>query len=239
MKNFVTPLCKKCRFGIRFETQHDKVSQILEKCPWESIYHLFSSFWEKLISKISPVLLDEILEMFLNRLSAEGKHPIEDWENLLLPNQMQLFEKRKSSSQFFVPFLQSKLNLKHFEKKKMIAIANVFPKLQTVKILVRALFKNRRFRKRFDSQHVKVSQILAKSPSAHFPHVFPSIWGKLIWKMSPLVFGEILGLFLDTLPAGVKYPVEYYGNLWLHFKCNYLKNENLFLNFWFNFWNLH
>ena len=128
-----------------------------------------------MISKISPVLLDEILEMFLNRLSAEGKHLIEDWENLLLPNQMQLFEKRKSSSQFFVPFLQSKLNLKHFEKKKMIAIANVFPKLQTVKILVRALFKNRRFRKRFDSQHVKVSQILAKSPSAHFPHVFPSI----------------------------------------------------------------
>ena len=29
-----------------------------------------------------------------------------------------------------------------------------FPKLQIVKILIRALSKNRRFRKRFDSQHV-------------------------------------------------------------------------------------
>ena len=41
----------------------------------------------------------------------------------------------------------------------MMVIANVFPKLQTVKILVRAFSKKRRFRKCFDSQHVKVSQI--------------------------------------------------------------------------------
>ena len=34
-------------------------------------------------------------------------------------------------------------------------IANVFPKLQTVKILVRPLSKKRRLEKRFDSQHVK------------------------------------------------------------------------------------
>ena len=37
----------------------------------------------------------------------------------------------------------------------MIAVANVFPKLQTEKILVRPLSKNYRFRKPFDSQHVK------------------------------------------------------------------------------------
>ena len=46
----------------------------------------------------------------------------------------------------------------------MMVIANVFPKLQTVKFLVRALSKKRRFGKRFDSQHLKFSQILAKSP---------------------------------------------------------------------------
>ena len=56
-------------------------------------------------------------------------------------------------------------------KKKMMVIANVFPKLQTVKILVRPLSKKRRFRKRFDRQHVKVSQILAKAPSQHIYHV--------------------------------------------------------------------
>ena len=46
----------------------------------------------------------------------------------------------------------------------MILIANVFPKLETVKILLRPLSKKRRFRTRFDSEHVKASQTLAKSP---------------------------------------------------------------------------
>ena len=46
----------------------------------------------------------------------------------------------------------------------MMVIANVFRDLQTVRILVRPLSKKRRFRKRFDRQHVKMSLILAKSP---------------------------------------------------------------------------
>ena len=54
----------------------------------------------------------------------------------------------------------------------MIVIANVFQKLQTLKILVRRLSKKGRFRKRFDSQHVEVSKILAKSPSEQFYSVF-------------------------------------------------------------------
>ena len=88
---------------------------------------------------------------------------MEHWENLRLSIQLQLFEKRKTFSGSFVPPMKSTLNFKHFEKK-MIVIANLFPKLETVKILVRAFSKKRRFRKRFDSQHVKMSQILAKSP---------------------------------------------------------------------------
>ena len=46
----------------------------------------------------------------------------------------------------------------------MIVIANVFSKLQTVKNLFRPLSKKLRLRTRFDSQHVKASQILAKYP---------------------------------------------------------------------------
>ena len=42
-------------------------------------------------------------------------------------------------------------------KKRTIVIANVFPKLMTVKNLVRPLSKKRRFRTRFDSQYVKGS----------------------------------------------------------------------------------
>ena len=84
------------------------------------------------------------------------RYPVEDWENVPLPIQMQLSGKPKTLSKFLVPFMDFDSNFKHFEKK-MIEIANVFPKLQTVKILFRALSKNRCFRKRFDSQHVKVS----------------------------------------------------------------------------------
>ena len=53
----------------------------------------------------------------------------------------------------------------------MIVIANVFPKLEILKILVRQLSKKRRLRTPFDSQHVKMSQILAKSPRMQFYHV--------------------------------------------------------------------
>ena len=53
-----------------------------------------------------------------------------------------------------------------------MVIANVFPKLQTVKNFVRPLCENPRFGTRFDSQHVQVSQKILKSPSEHFYHVF-------------------------------------------------------------------
>ena len=46
----------------------------------------------------------------------------------------------------------------------MILIANVFPKLQTMKILVRPLSKKPHFRRRFDSQRVETSEIVVKSP---------------------------------------------------------------------------
>ena len=46
----------------------------------------------------------------------------------------------------------------------MMVIANVFPKLQTVKNVVRPLFEKGSFGTHFDTQHDKVSEILAKSP---------------------------------------------------------------------------
>ena len=54
----------------------------------------------------------------------------------------------------------------------MNVIANGFPKLQTVKISLRKLSKEHRFRTGFGSQHVKAAQMLAKSPWERFYHVF-------------------------------------------------------------------
>ena len=61
--------------------------------------------------------------------------------------QMQLSLKPKIFYDSFVSLLESTSNFKHFEKKKMIVIATLFRKLETVKDLVRPLLKNT------DSEH--------------------------------------------------------------------------------------
>ena len=96
MKIFLRPLSKKRRFRTRFDSQHVKTSEILAKSPWEHFSHVFSSFSRKLIWKMCPLVLGEVLVVFLNRLTAGGKYPVQDCENLQLPIQMQLSQKRKN-----------------------------------------------------------------------------------------------------------------------------------------------
>ena len=69
---------------------------------------------------MSPLVLGEVLVVFLNRSTADGNYPVQDCENLQLAIQMQLSEKRKTFIAFFVPFLESTSNFKHFEKKDEI-----------------------------------------------------------------------------------------------------------------------
>ena len=83
-------------------------------------------------------------------------------------------------------------------KKKKNVIAYVFPKLTTDSELIRPFTKNHRVRTSFDSQHVKVFQILLKSPWEHFYHIFRSIWGKMIWKISSLLKFQNVGVFANT-----------------------------------------
>ena len=75
---------------------------------------------------------------------------------------MQSSLKPKTLSDFFDPFLESTSNFEHFETK-MIIIATLFWKLQTVKDLFRPLSKKHRLRIPFDSQDVKGSQTLVTS----------------------------------------------------------------------------
>ena len=93
-------------------------------------------------------------------------------------------------------------------KEKMIVIANVFPKLQTVKSFVRKLSQEHRFRKGFGSQLVKASQMLPRFCRECIYHVFLSFSVKLIWKMFAIVLGQILGVFVNALTADGKYPVQ-------------------------------
>ena len=111
---------------------------------------------------MSPVVLGELLGWFDNTFTPMGS--------------IMFKIVRISNSQFkcnylkneisFLDFLFHFSNLHHIYnilENGMIAIPNVFPKLQTAKISFRPLSKKRRFRTRCHSQHVKASQILLKS----------------------------------------------------------------------------
>ena len=87
--------------------------------------------------------------------------------------------------------------------------------MQTIKDLVRPLSKKHRFRTSFDSQHVKASETLVKSAWKHFYHSFLSLSGEMIWKMSPLLKFEMLGVFVNIVAADDKYPVRDCENLLL------------------------
>ena len=87
-------------------------------------------------------------------------------------------KKKIQNSLFHFCYVHEILNIL---KQKMIVIANVFEKWQSVKKLLRSLSKERRFRTCFDSQHVKVSEILPISRWQRFYHVFSWFSLKLIW----------------------------------------------------------
>ena len=66
---------------------------------------------------MSSLVSVENLGVFVNTLTADGKYPVQDSENLQIPIQMELSQKRKSFSALFVPYPESTSNFKHFEKK--------------------------------------------------------------------------------------------------------------------------
>ena len=118
----------------------------------------------------------------------------------------------------FLNFLINFLNLHpilNILKKNMIFIAIAFPKLQTMKGLIRPLSKNRCFTTPFESQHVKRPETLVKSAWEHFYHLVSSFSGKVISKRSLLVMCEILGVVVNILNANDKYPVPDCKNLLL------------------------
>ena len=85
--------------------------------------------------------------------------------------------------------------LKNFKQKKIL-IANVFPKLATVQVLVTPVTIQRGLKTSFDSQHVKRFLTQVKSSWEIFSHIFSSLRGEIIWKISPWLKFEIIGFLL-------------------------------------------
>ena len=124
-------------------------------------------------------------------------------------------------------------------KKKKIVIGNVFPKSATVQGLVTPLTIQRSLKTSFDSQHVKLFQTLVKSSWKHFYHIFSSLWGEIICKISPWYKFEIIeSLLTHGLPiTSILFRIV--GNCRSRFKSSYLKNKKHFLRFLLHLWNLH
>ena len=116
----------------------------------------------------------------------------------------------------FLSFLFHFWNLHHILnifKNKKIVIANVFPKLATVRSLVTPLTIQHRLKTSFDSQHVKRFQTLVESSWKYFDHIFSSLLGELVWKISPWLKFEIIVFFGYTWTPDYNYPVSDCENL--------------------------
>ena len=60
-------------------------------------------------------MICQILGLRVNTLATDEKYPFLNRENLTIPIQMQLSQKKKFFSQFFALFLQSRLNFELFQ----------------------------------------------------------------------------------------------------------------------------
>ena len=80
----------------------------------------------------------------------------------------------------------------------MTLIADVFPKLQTQKNIVRSMPKKLSFKGSFGKQHGKRAQTLLKFAWQHLYHIYWSLWRQLTCKKSLLVTCKISRLFPNT-----------------------------------------
>ena len=71
----------------------------------------------KLSCKKSPSVWYEILRLFVNALTADGKYSCSNMQNLPQQFQTPLSQRRKIFSGFFIAFLKFALNLENFQQK--------------------------------------------------------------------------------------------------------------------------
>ena len=67
--------------------------------------------------KKSPTVWYEILRLFVNALTADGKYSGSNMQNFPQQFQTPLSQKQKTLSVFFIAFMKCALNLEHFQKK--------------------------------------------------------------------------------------------------------------------------
>ena len=113
----------------------------------------------------------------------------------------------------------------------MTLIADVFPKLQTQKNLVRSMPKKSSFKGSFGKQHGKRAQTLLKFAWQHLYHIYWSLWMQLTCKNSLLVTWKISRHFPNTLCADGKYSVLNRDNLTQPIQMQVSRKQKTFSEF--------
>ena len=133
--------------------------------------------------------------------------------------------------------MESPLNFEHFQKK-IDPHSSCISQISDRPRLAHPLTIQRRLKTSFDSQHVKRFQTLVKSSWENFYHIFSSLWGEMIWKLSPWLKFEIIGFLLTHgLPiTSILFRIVRICRSLL--KSSYIKNKKHFLGFLFHLWNL-
>ena len=165
------------------------------KSAWEDFSHFFITLRGNNLEKISHIQVWNHRGVSYHINSRWKLRCSRVWE-FAIPYSNDIILKTK----LFLKFLFHLWNLHkivNIFRKRNIVIANVFPKLQTVKDLFRQLSKKSRFRTSFATTQVKGSQTLVKSTWEHFYYTFSSIWGKVIWKKWKVIWilNQILKIF--------------------------------------------
>ena len=86
--------------------------------------------------KKSVLVIQKFLRLFVNTLKVADKHYLLKKDDLAQPIKIQLSQKQKIFSEFFLAFLKSILTVRHLSKK-MTQIADVFPDIPPPKNMVR------------------------------------------------------------------------------------------------------
>ena len=125
---------KKQRLWKPFKSRHSKRSETRPKSVWQQFYHILKSLWQRLSSKISLLVIFEILGLFVNTLTAND---MDLWIVRIYWNQFKCdYLRNNFFSDFFAAVCQFSLNFNTL-KIKMTLIAHAFPKLRTSKDVVR------------------------------------------------------------------------------------------------------
>ena len=113
----VRSMSKKSRFRGAFDKQHRTRAQALLKSASQDLYHIYWSLPSQLSWRKSLLLTCQILVLLVNTLAADETYPVLNRDNLTIPIRMNLSQKQKTFSQFFVAFLNCRVSFKCFEGK--------------------------------------------------------------------------------------------------------------------------